>query len=150
MSGLIKINTRRGQESLAEQVVTAIPNEPFISSRPKQGKIQVVPEPIRWNVQDRYSNSIYLTQERWDHIIESINHPEMEEYEEELKETVQSGVRKQDSLNTQKYRYSKEFDNLPADNTHVVAIVLFRLHESGLGEIESNNFIVTAYQKETG
>ncbi len=109
-----------------------------------------MPEPIRWNVQDRYSNSIYLTQERWEHIIESINHPEMEEYEEELKETVQSGVRKQDSLNTQKYRYSKEFDNLPADNTHVVAIVLFRLHESGLGEIESNNFIVTAYQKETG
>ncbi len=109
-----------------------------------------MPEPIRWIVQDRYSNSIYLTQERWEHIIESINHPEMEEYEEELKETVQSGVRKQDSLNTQKYRYSKEFDNLPADNTHIVAIVLFRLQESGLGEIESNNFIVTAYQKETG
>ena len=91
-----------------------------------------------------------MTQERWEHIIESINHPEMEDYEEELKETVQSGIRKQDSLNPQKYRYSKEFDNLPADNTHIVAIVLFRLQESGPGEIESNNFIVTAYQKEIG
>jgi hypothetical protein len=79
-----------------------------------------------------------------------MNHPEMEGYEEELKETVQTGMRKQDSLNPQKYRYSKEFDNLPANNTHIVAIVLFRLLESGIGEIESNNFIVTAYQKETG
>ena len=109
-----------------------------------------MPEPIRWTVQDRYGNSVYLTQERWEHIIESINHPEMEFYEEELKLTVQTGMRKQDSLNPQKYRYSKEFDNLPADNTHIVAIVLFRLQESGLGEIESNNFIVTAYQKEIG
>ncbi|MBM3179555.1 MAG: hypothetical protein FJZ86_04295 [Chloroflexi bacterium] len=106
--------------------------------------------PIRWKVQDRYGNYIYLTQERWEHIIDPLNHPEMKNYEEGLKETVQSGVRKQDSLNPQKYRYSKEFDNLPADNTHIVAIVLFRLQERGVGEIESNNFIVTAYQKEIG
>lgn len=49
---------------------------------------------IRWTVQDRYGNSIYLTQERWEHIIESINHPEIEDYEEELKETVRTGYRK--------------------------------------------------------
>lgn len=107
-------------------------------------------DPIRWTVQDRTGNSIYLTQERWEHIIESINHPEMEEYEEELKETVKSGARKQDTLNPQKYRYSKEFANLPADNTHIVAIVLFGAREGEIGEIISNNFIVTAYQKEIG
>jgi len=106
--------------------------------------------PIRWTVQDRYGNSVYLTQERWEHIIESINHPEMEEYEEELKETVRIGIRKQDSLNPQKFRYSKEFDNLPADNTHIVAIALFGVREGEIGEIVSNNFIVTAYQKEIG
>lgn len=83
-------------------------------------------------------------------IIESINHPEMEDYEEELKETLTTGSRKQDSLNPQKYRYSKKFDNLPASNTHIVAIVLFKLQEREMGEILSNNFIVTAYQKETG
>jgi len=105
---------------------------------------------IRWRVADRYGNSIYLTQERWEHIIDPLNHPEMKDYEESLKETVQSGMRKQDSLNPQKYRYSKEFDNLPASNTYIVAIVLFRLQERGVGEIESNNFIVTAYQKEIG
>lgn len=105
---------------------------------------------IRWTTQDRYGNSIYLTQERWEHIIEPINHPEMEDYEEELKETVKTGIRKQDSLNPQKYRYSKNFGNLTASNTHIVAIVLFGLHESEIGEIESNNFVVTAYQKEIG
>ena len=106
--------------------------------------------PIRWTVPDRYGNSIYLTQERWEHIIDPINHSGMQAYEEELKETVRSGARKQDSLNPQKYRYSKEFSDLPADNTHIVAIVLFSLQERGVGEIESNNFIVTAYQKEIG
>jgi hypothetical protein len=107
-------------------------------------------QPIRWTVQDRYGNNIYLTQERWEHIIDPLNHPEMESYEKELKETVQMGTRKQDSLNPQKYRYSKEFDSLPANNTHIVAIALFRIREQELGEIESNNFIVTAYQKEIG
>jgi len=77
--------------------------------------------PIHWAVQDRYGNSVYLTQERWEHIIESINHPEMVDYEEELKETVRTGTRKQDTLNPQKYRYSKDFDNLPADNTHTLS-----------------------------
>ena len=105
---------------------------------------------IRWTVQDRYGNSIYLTQERWEHIIESVNHPEMENYEEELKEAIKMGSRKQDSLNPQKYLYSKEFDNWPAQNTHIVAIVLFRLRGGNNGEIISNNFIVTAYQKEIG
>jgi len=107
-------------------------------------------DPIRWAVQDRYGNSVYLTRERWEHIIESINHPEMVDYEEELKETVRTGTRKQDTLNPQKYRYSKHFDNLPADNTHIVAIVLFSLRESEIGEIVSNHLIVTAYQKEIG
>ena len=39
----------------------------------------------RWSVRDRYGNDIYLTQERWEHIIEPINHPGMAAYEEHLK-----------------------------------------------------------------
>ena len=96
----------------------------------KRGKILFMVNSIRWTTQDRYGNSIHLTQERWEHIIESINHPEMGDYEDELKETVRTGTRKQDPLTSQKYRYTKEFDNLPANNTHIVAIVLFGLHES--------------------
>lgn len=109
-----------------------------------------MPHGIRWTVLDKFGNSVYLTQERWEHIIEATNHPEMESYEEELKETIRKGSRKQDSLNPQKYRYSCRFDNLPMNNTHIVAIVLFRLKERATGEVEFHNFIATAYQKEIG
>lgn len=102
---------------------------------------------IRWKIQDRYGNEIYLTDERWQHIIDPINHPDMENYEEHLKTTIQHGRRKQDVLNPQKYRYTRAFVDLPADNTHVTAIVLFRFRE-GLGSQPiANNYIVTAYQK---
>lgn len=33
----------------------------------------------RWTVQDRQGNQVYLTDERWNHIIDPFNHPEMEE-----------------------------------------------------------------------
>ena len=71
----------------------------------------------RWVVCDRYDNEIYLTDERWKHIIEPTNHPEMSAYEEHLKETIQSGKRKQDPLNPPKYHYFKSFDDLIEDNT---------------------------------
>ncbi len=104
---------------------------------------------IRWTVTDRHGNRVYLTEERWEHITEATNHPEMADFEEELKETIRTGKRKQDTMNLQKYRYSKAFDNLAGYNTHIVAIVLFRFREHA-GEIVANNYIVTAYQKEMG
>ena len=104
----------------------------------------------RWTIRDRYGNEICLTQERWEHITESINHPEMLTCEQHLQETVQSGYRKQDRLNPQKYRYNKAFDDLVKDNTHIVAIVLFRFGEGEGGKPVPNNYIVTAYQKEIG
>jgi hypothetical protein len=45
-------------------------------------------------VRDRYGNDIYLTEERWQHIIEPMNHPEMADYEKELEETIRRGQRK--------------------------------------------------------
>ena len=79
-----------------------------------------------------------------------MNHPEMSAYEKHLRETIQSGRRKQDSLNPQKYRYVKPFNGLAEDNTHIIAIVLFRFSEVPSGEPVSNNYIVTDYQKEIG
>ena len=101
---------------------------------------------IRWTVRDRDGNNIALTEERWRHIISSVNHPEMAAHESDLKETVKSGVRQQDSLNPRKYRYSETFDNLPANNTHIVAIVLF----AETGRSEANDYVLTAYMKEVG
>ena len=74
----------------------------------------------------------------------------MADHEEHLKETIQSGKRKQDSLNPQKYRYVRAFGDLAEDNTHIIAIVLFRFSEGPGGEPVANNYIVTAYQKEIG
>ncbi|HNS49911.1 MAG TPA: hypothetical protein PKO09_01880 [Anaerolineae bacterium] len=104
----------------------------------------------RWMVQDRYGNDIYLTQERWEHIVDPLNHPEMAEYEEELQRTVSTGKRKQDPLAPQKFRYSMEFVGLAEDNTHVVAIVLFGFSRDAAGNPIPNNYLVTAYQKEIG
>ncbi len=104
----------------------------------------------RWTVRDRLDNEIYLTHERWAHIIEPFNHPEMIFCEEHLGETIREGKRRQDPLNPRKYRYSKAFDDLAEDNTHIVAIVLFRYSESETGVPRPNNYLVTAYQKEIG
>lgn len=104
----------------------------------------------RWSESDRLGNEIYLTDERWEHITEPANHPEMLAFEKELQVTIRTGQRKQDLLNPQKYRYSKAFDNLVENNTHIVVIVLFRFAEDETGVLSSNNYIVTAYQKEVG
>ena len=103
-----------------------------------------------WTVRDRYGNDIDLTHERWEHIIDPINHPEMGEYEEQLKETIRTGIRQQDAIAPRKYRYLKAFDRLVEDNTHIVAIVLIRFSEDQSGQSVPNNYIVTAYQKEIG
>ena len=73
----------------------------------------------------------------------------MGDYEEELKYTIGRGQRKQDMLNSQKYRYSHTFDVLPEYSTHIVAVVLFRIVEHNR-MIVPNNYIVTAYMKEAG
>lgn len=104
----------------------------------------------RWTVRDRYGNEVYLTQERWEHIIDPINHPEMAEYEDRLKETIQTGDRKQDSLNPRKYRYLKAFNRLAEDNTHDMVIVLFGFILDERGKPAFNNFITTVFQKELG
>ena len=72
----------------------------------------------------------------------------MAEFEDDLRETVRSGDRHQDSLNPQKYRYMREVNHLPEHNTHIVAVVLFKLIEREQAQSVSNNFVVTAYQKE--
>ena len=101
----------------------------------------------RWTVQDRYGNSIYLTQERWQHIIDPANHPEMADYEDHLKETIQLGRRRQEPLNPRKYRYSRCFDDLPGDSNHIVAIVLFTFDVDEHGLTVENNFVATAFFK---
>ncbi len=104
----------------------------------------------QWIVHDRHGNEIYLNHKQWEHIVDPINHPEMIEYEEQLRETIRTGARKQDPLNPRKYRYIKAFTHLAEENTHIVAIVLFGFGEDETGRPVPNNYITTAYQKEIG
>jgi len=99
----------------------------------------------KWVVQDRYGNTIYLTNERWKHIIE--NHPEVENYSHHLKETIRTGRRQQEPLDPRKYRYVKYFEDLIDDNNHIVAIAMFKIEVDEKGNTVENNFILTAYQK---
>jgi hypothetical protein len=99
----------------------------------------------RWTVQDRDSNPIYLTEERWKHIVEANNHPEMADYEDHLMTTIRQGRRRQEPLNPRKYRYAQPFDDLPAGFNHVVGIVLLGFDVNAQGETVPNNFIATAF-----
>lgn len=101
----------------------------------------------RWIVQDREGNSIYLSEERWRHIIDAANHPEMTEHEDHLKTAIQKGRRRQEPLNPRKYRYAHSFDDLPEDFNHAVAIALFGLDIDENGETVPNNFVATAFLK---
>lgn len=102
---------------------------------------------IRWIEKDRYGNEIYLSEERWEHITNPMNHSEMLEYESELRETIRNGTRKQESLNPQKFRYSKKFSDLTSENTHIIGVVVMSFSESENEEVKPDNYIVTAYQK---
>ncbi|MCP4403126.1 MAG: hypothetical protein GY801_38200 [bacterium] len=101
----------------------------------------------RWTVQDRYGHRVYLTQERWEHIVCGTNHPEIEAYEEYLKITVKQGKRRQEPLNPRKYRYSYGFEDLPEATNTVVVIVLFGCDVNEYGQTTSNNFVATAFFK---
>ena len=101
----------------------------------------------RWTITDRYGNRIYLTEERWLHIVDDNNHPEMARFEEYLKRTIQSAKRQQEPLNPRKYRYSLNFDDLPEGFNHVVAIILFDFDVTSQGMTSANNFITTAFMK---
>lgn len=102
----------------------------------------------RWIVKDRFGNEIYLTDERWQHIVEG--HSEMRDCEEVLKQAIRSGTRRQEPLAPAKFRYIREAAGLAEGNTHVVAIVLFRFEEREDGPVRRNNYVVTAFQKQVG
>ena len=96
------------------------------------------------SVSDRWGNEIYLTDERWAHIVET--HDDMMKYRKHLLTTVRTGQRRQDRLDPTKYKYSKRFRDLPTGFTHLVVVVKFAWREESQGRETPNNFILTAYQ----
>ena len=92
-------------------------------------------------VTDRYGHRIYLTDERWEHIV--FEHLEMVDYDRELLETLRTGRRKQEARDPTRYRYVKSFQNLRPGNNSIVVVVKFGFSARG----SQNNFVLTAYQQ---
>ncbi|MDH4137982.1 MAG: hypothetical protein OEW09_14880 [Anaerolineae bacterium] len=99
----------------------------------------------KWTVQDRYGNTIYFTEERWQHILES--RPELEPHFSKFLETLRTGRRKQDPLIPNEYRYYQRFDQLLPENNYVVVIVVFKTRLDEQGQYVPNNFVVTGWAK---
>lgn len=94
-------------------------------------------------VRDAQGRRIYLTDERWRHIIDT--HRDMRQCRGHVLKTLRFGQRRQDPLDPAKYKYSRAFDDLPTNSTHVVVVVKFEsIFRSDKTE-ESNNFVLTAY-----
>lgn len=89
-------------------------------------------------VLDKYGNSIYLTEERWQHILE--RHDELSFLKEEVLKTVRVGKRRQDPLFPDTFYYHRICSKLPSRFTHIEVVVIFRSKDE-----KPNNFVVTAY-----
>lgn len=99
----------------------------------------------KWTVQDRYGNEIYLTEERWHHILEA--RPELESLLDDFLETIRTGFRRQGTLIPNEYRYYKQFEALLPENNHIVVIVIFKTQLDDVGNYIPNNFVVTGWTK---
>jgi hypothetical protein len=99
----------------------------------------------KWTIQDRYGNTVYLTEERWQHILES--RPELGPLLNMFLETIRTGRRRQDGLIPKENRYYKQIKELLPENNHLVAIVIFKTQLDEAGHYIPNNFVVTGWAK---
>lgn len=98
-----------------------------------------------WTQRDRFGNDIYLTYERWVHIVDDDNHPEVAPFMEYVAETLRLGRRRQDPYHPHGYQYYRAFLDLPDDNTHIVVCVRFRWVSNPDGSLREEKFVTTAY-----
>ncbi|WP_423225271.1 hypothetical protein [Candidatus Amarolinea aalborgensis] len=98
---------------------------------------------MKWTVQDRFGNTVYFTEERWRHILES--RPELEPLFNQFLDTLRTGRRQQDSLVPNEYRYFKRFDEMLPENNHLVVVVVFKTRLNEQGNYVPNNFVLTGW-----
>lgn len=89
-------------------------------------------------VQDKYGNVIYLTDERWEHIVE--RHPVLKDHKEKVLSVVRSSDHSRHDVKWNVFLYRKAFVEVSPLHTHIEVAVVF---DTKLGQ--PNNFIVTAY-----
>jgi hypothetical protein len=87
-----------------------------------------------WTVQDRAGREIYLTEERWRHIISG--HRALAGHLDDVLKTLQSGRRRQDSVQLFKHFYRRRCETLPGYYNSITVVVLSR---------GDNQYVVTAW-----
>lgn len=97
----------------------------------------------RHTVSDRWANEIYVTDERWVHILE--RHEELVGLFDEVIATLQYGKRRQEVLDPNRYRYYRPCGLLPPEFNHIVVAVVFRYQTSSTGIVQPNNFVTSAW-----
>ena len=97
----------------------------------------------KWFTHDRDGREIYLTEERWQHIVE--RHPELENHLDDILNTVQQGRRRQQPQDPHAYIYRWPCDTLRLPFNGILVSVVFRFEEQPDSAMIPNNFIVTAW-----
>ncbi len=96
-----------------------------------------------WRIRDREGREIYLTEERWDHIVS--RHSELRDHRDDVLKTVRRGRRRQQPHDPQTYVYRLHCDSLRSPFNGMLVVVTFRFQQNEQGEMTPNNFIVTAW-----
>jgi hypothetical protein len=104
-----------------------------------------MPDGKLWTQRDRFGNEIYLTRERWAHIIDPDNHPEVAPFFEYVAETIRLGRRRQDPYDPNGYQYYHAYPDLTDYNTHLVVCVRFGWRTDRDGTLYAEKFVTTAY-----
>lgn len=97
----------------------------------------------KWTVHDRWGNEIYLTFERWLHILE--RHDELTDLFDEVLLTLRQGKRRQETLDLNRYRYRRQCLALLPEFNHIIVAVVFRYKKQPDGTEVPNNFVTSAW-----
>lgn len=92
----------------------------------------------RWTVEDRAGRTIYMTEERWQHIISG--HSVLENHLKDVLDALRFGNRTQDALRPSKYFYRNHCDGLPGFYNRITVVVMSR---------PDNRYVVTAWPEVT-
>ena len=98
-----------------------------------------------WTQRDKFGNEIYLTAERWAHIVDPDNHPEVAPFFDYVRQNIQFGRRRQDRYAPNGYQYYRAYSDLPDYNTHLVVCVRFRWPTNPDSSVREEKFVITAY-----
>jgi len=96
-----------------------------------------------WEVHDRYGHRLYMTTERWQHVLKQ--RPWLVEHLDDVLETLRQGRRKQDPMDPAKYKYSRRGEALFPEYNHLVVVVRFSEAVDPQGRSVPNNYVVTAW-----